>query len=425
MKILSDKSFKAEIEAATAAREAEVKGYYAAQMGEQNKYIEALAKQIRGLLQFAPVNPIDRGAIRRAYETNAVLKGIVDMIARAVGEVMPYVELTNRKSGKVDDKHPLNTLLARPNDRYSLTDIGEAAYINYGLFGDTWAYMPHGVGLNAGKFPELYVIPSWRIATEAGDWSQLFQDVRLADYPSAVINADEVFEVFDYNLDDKSFFGTSRVAAAALYLSVIEKGMKRQDTSLQNGGPANLITPAPTEMPALAEDKDSAEQRLNAQKSINKNLFMRLPVDVHPLGDKPVDLNILTSHKEAVTALCFVFGIPVDLYYGQSKYENAREAKKQLYEQNAIPFVNKWCRSLLNYAKLGTDYELKVNTDDIDILHDNPYDVAVKMNQVQAFSTNEIREAMGYEPIAEPWGDEIRLGLGTQIGNEPTDISEI
>lgn len=425
MKILSDKSFRAEIEAATAAREAEVKGYYTAQVGEQNKYIEALASQIRGLLQFAPVTPIDRNAIRRAYETNAVLKGIVDMIARAVGEVMPYVELTNRKSGEVDDKHPINELLARPNDRYSLTDIGEAAFINYGLFGDTWSYMPKGVGLNAGKFPELYVIPSWRIATEAGDWSQLFQDVRLADYPSAIINADEVFEVFDYNLDDKSFFGSSRVAAAALYLSVIEKGMKRQDTSLQNGGPANLITPAPTEMPALAEDKDSAEQRLNAQKSINKNLFMRLPVNVHALGNKPVDLNILSSHKESVTALCFVFGIPVDLYYGQSKYENAKEAKRQLYEQNAIPFVNKWCRALLNYAKMSKDYELKVNTDYIDILHDNPYDVAVKMNQVQAFSTNEIRQAMGYEPIKDAWGDEIRLGLGTQIGNEPTDISEL
>jgi hypothetical protein len=148
-------------------------------------------------------------------------------------------------------------------------------------------------------------------------------------------------------------------------------------------------------------------------------------VDVQELGNTPVDLNILASHKEAVTALCFVYELPVDLYYGQAKYENAKEAKKTIYEQNAIPMANEFAEDLLHYLKMD-DYQLKVNTDNIAVLADKRTDVLDVITKMHG-SVNELREAAGYERLEDSKYDEPIFQMGVVLGNElgvPYDISE-
>lgn len=418
MKIVSDKTYNAAME----QMRAEVKGFYAQESAAANEYLQALSRVVKNQTQLPLFAGISRDQIVNEYKTNAVLAGIVSYISRCVGDMFTNLELTKKDTGKVDEKHWVNALLARPNDRFDIHTYGEAAYVNYALFGDEWNYAVKAVGVDKGQIKEMYCIPSHKLAVNTGDYEALFKGVKVGDKD---IDAANVFEVFDYNLDDDSFFGTSRVAQAALYLTIIERGMNREATSLKNGGAANVITPRETNIAALPADKDNAEQQLNAQKNANKNVFLRVPVDVHSLGDTPVNLGILDSHKEAATVLAFVFNFPIDLIYGQSKYENAKEYKRSVYEQIAIPFVNKWAAAFLSYAGLAKDYDLTVNTDNVDILHDDPYDVATKMNACGAFTTNEIRTAAGWEEIAEPWANEVRLPLGVQIGNDPIDISEV
>ena len=79
---------------------------------------------------------------------------------------------------------------------------------------------------------------------------------------------------------------------------------------------------------------------------------------------------------------------------------------------------------MVSYLGLAGQVAIKVNTDNIDILQDDPYSVAKSMAEIGAFTTNEIREAAGWERIEDGWADEVRLPLGLQIGNEPTDFSE-
>jgi hypothetical protein len=138
-----------------------------------------------------------------------------------------------------------------------------------------------------------------------------------------------------------------------------------------------------------------------------------------------VDLSILDSHKEAVTALCFVFRLPVDLYYGQAKYENAKEAKKTIYEQNAIPLCNEFAEDLLRHLHLDDTFTLKVNTDKIDVLKEKSSEVLDNLNKMHS-TLNELREAYGYERIEEDWADKPLLPMGITFGNEygDYDISE-
>lgn len=397
----------------------EVKGYYD-QNNEFNEYFKAISQALNRN-ELPPMDVIDRNEIMRLYERSAPVQGVVNMIADNVGEVMRYLELKD-KNGDTIETHPVLDILRRPNDRFGLRKFGQAWAVNKLLFGDAWVYAPDEVGKNLGKISSMYVIPSNRIVIKEGK-VQPMEGIGIFG-TSVTIDVDKIFESFDYNLDDKSFFGTSKVKAAALYLSVMDKGMRRQDTSLNNGGVSNIITPAKDTMGVMPKDADTVEKTFNNKKNVGKTLALRIPVDVHELGNAPVDLNILESHKEAVTALCFVFKIPVDLYYGQSKYENAKEAKKTIYEQNAIPMANEFGEDLLRYLKLDREgYTLEVNTDKIDVLKEKAGDTLDNLRKMCA-TLNEMREAYGYDAIDEDWANQPIIPMGTQFGNEDYDISE-
>ena len=402
------------------ALQTEIKGYFE-QVEESNQYLAALQKQLANGLRLPNIVNIDREGIRRAYETSAPVMGVVNYIAENVGEVANYLELT--RNGEYVEKHPVLDILRRPNDRFTLRKFLTAWAVNKLLFGDAWVYAPRKMGKDGGV--NLYVIPSQRVAVKNGN--PLFDGIELLGMASGtIINAENVFESFDYNLDDTSLFGTSKVAAAAYYLSVMEKGIQRQDKTLEEGGATHLITPKPDAIGSvMPKDRDEIEKLANGKGSIGKKRALQFPVEVHQLGSTPVDLSILESHKEAVTALCFVFRLPVDLYYGQAKYENAKEAKKTIYEQNAIPLANEFAEDLLHYLKLDKEgYQLKVNTDHIDVLKDSTSEVLDNLNKMHA-SLNEMREAYGYERIEEEWADKPILPLGVSFGNEFEDISEL
>lgn len=402
------------------ALQTEIKGYFE-QVEESNQYLAALQKQLANGLRLPNIVNIDREGIRRAYETSAPVMGVVNYIAENVGELANYLELT--RNGEAVEKHPVLDILRRPNDRFTLRKFLTAWAVNKLLFGDAWVYAPRKMGKDGGV--NLYVIPSQRVAVKNGN--PLFDGIELLGMASGtIINAENVFESFDYNLDDTSLFGTSKVAAAAYYLSVMEKGIQRQDKTLEEGGATHLITPKPDAIGSvMPKDRDEIEKLANGKGSIGKKRALQFPVEVHQLGSTPVDLSILESHKEAVTALCFVFRLPVDLYYGQAKYENAKEAKKTIYEQNAIPLANEFAEDLLHYLKLDKEgYQLKVNTDHIDVLKDSTSEVLDNLNKMHA-SLNEMREAYGYERIEEEWADKPILPLGVSFGNEFEDISEV
>ena len=405
----------------------EIKGFYgdmAANAG--NYYLQAIAGCTRGL-ELPPLMELDRMKIMDIYRSSAPVQGVVNYIARNVGEVMQYLLLTRKLNDRPVDSHWILDLLARPNDRFTLRKFGTAWAVNKLLYGDAWIYAPKGVGKDRGAIREMYVIPSWRIGAQWGDDSVL-EGVRLQGLAGdRAIRFSEVFESFDYNLDDRSAFGTSRLASAFMYLSMMQSGILREDTALKNGGVTNIVTPPQDKLTGITRpaEGDQLERDFNATENVGRTKVLRFPIDVKTLGNAPVDLNILESHKEAVTALCFAYNIPVDLYYGQSKYENAKEAKKTIYEMNAVPLANEFAEDLLNYCGLSSEYSLAVDTQRIDVLQEKPADTLDALEKMNA-SVNEKREVMGYEPIPEPWADKPVIPMGVQFGNEAAafDIDE-
>lgn len=420
MKIISSKKYQELVQ---------LKGFYDGE-NASNEYLQHIARQLNGL-KLPPMTVMGREEIKRAYETLAPVNGVVDYIADNVGEVMKYLEL---RRGLPDgtyeyvEDHWLMELLSKPNDRYNLRRFGKAWAVNRLLFGDAWVYAPltQGKDRRIDEKVGMYVLPSQKIMTEAGGIEKPLKGVKLVNTTGDAIEVEgKVFESFDYNLDDTSFYGTSKVVAAAIYLSILDKGMRRQDTSLDNGGIAGIITPkADTEYGIKPADADQVEKEVNGKKDFNKIKALRSPIEYHPIGSSPVDLAILASHKEAVTALCFVFHIPVDLYYGQSKYENAKEAKKAIYEQQAIPLAEEFAADLLSYTGLDKEFELVVNTDEIPAMQETPTEALDRITKMHG-SLNELRTANGFDRIEEDYADQPLLPMGLQFGNEEYDINEV
>ena len=416
LRIISDKRFN--------ALTTEKKGYYGPDESV-NEYLTIISRQMKGM-EMPKMLPLSRLEIKKAYETIAPVMGVVNYIADAVGDMFQYFELRDLSSGDYIDKHWLIDLLRRPNDRYTARKFGFAWAVNKCLFGDAFVYAPQEVGADKGTVKAMYIIPGQRVSVDKGGYDKPFKGIKIIGTGEGEIDVEgKVFESFDYNLDDSSFYGTSRIAAAAAYLTVIDRAMNRQALSLKNGGAASIISPAAgSSVPPLPVQLDDMEDKLNKSENRNRHITTKLALDVHTLGDKPVDLGILESHKDAINALCFVFKLPVDLYLGQAKYENAKEAKRTVYESIAIPMAHEFAEDLLHYLKLDTEFELKVNTDRVEVLKDSSTEVLTNLEKMHA-TLNEMREANGYEPINEPYADKPILPMGVQFGNEAGfDISE-
>lgn len=402
----------------------EIKGFYGSISNIDNEYIKQLMQYTNAGLKLVDFSEINREELVRYYKRNGIVRGIIDTtIASAVGELSDYIELVDNNKKLV--RHWSSELLEKPNDLFNKRKLIKAWAINRLITGDAFVYGLEGVGLNKGQFKELFLIPSQEVEILVGDITTPIRGYKLtsmASFNTKMTPANTMFSR-DYNPTSKSYYGLSKLYSAAYMVQLLEKADKRQNTSLDNGGVNTLITPkADSTGTVTVMQRDQVREELNKKGRSNYNGFLPDPVDVHKLGDTPVDLGLLDSSHYAINALCFVYGISVDSFMAQSKYENAKEAKKQIYEMAAIPLINEFLEDYTSFCKLkGMKFVL--NTDNIEVLR-NPKEQLEIMTAAHC-TLNEKREYLGYERINENYADQPIIPMGVAFGNpEQYEISE-
>ena len=415
-------------------KELETKGCYTPDDNEANEYLKRLLWGMANTIDFGD---FAREDLYQTYRCNSAVYGIIDRIANAVAECGQYIELLDENDDVVEE-HWILDLLAHPNDRYNRSRFLYAWSTNYDVFGDAFVYFDRAaVGKDKNKINGLYIPAGNRVLIEEGGVRLPIRGIGITGAANEKpVENDSYFQSFRYNLDDDTFFGFSPLIAAAYDAALLKKGKERLNTAIGNGGVNAVITPAKDKdgfvVPQAAAE---VEKEVNKAENANKTKFFRQPIEVHNIGSTPVDLSILDSGKEAVTALCFAYGIPMDLYYGQSKYENAKEAKKALYESAALPRIRTFCEDFIDYLhrnasalklkKEDLKLRLVVNTDKIDVLQDDPKDVLTNLTLMHA-SLNELREAYGYDRLEgaeNPGGiyDKPMIPVGTMFGDAYAD----
>lgn len=403
--------------------ELEKKGYFGD--NENNEYFKQLNSLMSNSIRLLDFSSVNRSQLVKMYWTNAQVRGVVNLIASSVAELSDYAELLDSKD-KVDTKHYSNSLFTRPNDRENRRRFIKSWAIYRLLSGDSFVYFEQGIGLKRGAFSSMYVMPSHKVEIQLGGLIAPIAGYKLEEKAgfSLELNPGNVMMSYEPNPKGDTFYGLSPLESAANYIQLLESGLKRQNSSIANGGVANIITPKPDNLGTVTQMvADTIESDLNDVSNINKSKLVRAALEVHRLGDKPTDLGLLDTSKDAITALCFVYNIPIDLYYGQSKYENAKEAKKAVYEKSAIPLFKEFLDDFSQFLKLDKEgLKWSINVDKIEVLNDNIEMLGAyeKMNA----TLNEKRQLMGFPIINEKWADQPMVPMGISFGPAMFDIDE-
>lgn len=418
---------KAKAEAESLKREVEslkgeIKGFYDKQNNDQNKLLKQMFSYGGQMVEFST---FDRAKLLDCYKNTDSVFGLINRIAKRVGELSKYVELVEVKTEKEIEKHWLLDILRKPNDRYTLQNFLIGWTTQKLIYGDVFVYCDKMIGSKKG-INAMYLVQGDKVMIEQGGWREPLKGIKL-EGSDVLMTMDEVFQSFYFNPDLSSFYGFSPLTAAAASVQLIRNAKKRQNTSVTNGGVNTLVTPKPDNMGLMPQDQAALEAELNSESSINKTKYIRNAIEVHKLGGTPVELGLLDSSKDSITALCFAYEFPIDLYYGQSKYENAREARKAEYESIAIPLLEDFLNDFMLYCnrqyKDTNGLKFIVNRDKIDVLKASPTETLSNLRLMCA-SINEMRTSQGYEPLAGKEYDEPMLPVGVQFGAMTYDINE-
>jgi phage portal protein BeeE len=141
-------------------------------------------------------------------------------------------------------------------------------------------------------------------------------------------------------------------------------------------------------------------------------------VEWTPFGMSVQDMSILESIPISRGVICDAYNVPeVLLANSQGRtYDNYIEAQKALWNNAIIPNVDGFLQKLTNYLmpRMGEDdTEFIANYDDIPALQADKKELVDWMVRA-GLTGNEIREALGYEPLPIENMDVPMVSLGTQ-----------
>jgi phage portal protein BeeE len=134
------------------------------------------------------------------------------------------------------------------------------------------------------------------------------------------------------------------------------------------------------------------------------------------LGLSPVDLKILDSLGVTRGIIADAYGVPNQLLSGSTDrtYSNYMEAARSLWSNAIVPKLDSMLDKMGVWLipQMGEKGFLQADYTNVDVLQRNKQELAQWMSQAEAFTKNEIREALGYDYMDTPEMDQVFVSLG-------------
>ncbi len=374
---------------------------------------------------------------REAYKKNVTAYQAINKVADGVANIP--ICLYKHDGTEVDDpKHPLLVLLRRPSPGVS----GAAFRRNWAGFFQIAgnAYMA-GVGpglgeaaskIGPGKPPlELHLQRPDRMKIVPGD-------LGIAEYRyehAGVIKKWAVDEIDGSSaiLHTKAFnptdelYGMSPIQAATYALDQNNAGAEWNYNLVANSGsPSGMIsTEGSLSEQQFQRLKDEITAKVSGPKNAGRVMVGEGGLKWEAMGFSPKDMDWIAGQQSTAREICLAFKVPPLLLNigGDSTFDNYAEANVALYRDAVIPLakmlIEEWNHWLV--PMFGDDLELRLNLDEVEALE--PVRAAKWTSVLSAtwLTTNEKREATGYDLLEDvPNADEVlvpgTLGLLSKVG---------
>jgi HK97 family phage portal protein len=366
---------------------------------------------------------------QEGYEKNVVSKTCIERNTRAMAGVPVLLKSGYGKTATdIDDvKHPLITLLRRPNPFQTGTCFWENFLAYYFLRGNTYL-----IGNGPKDEPDA---PPTELYTPRPD--RMFPVPGEHGCPSEyVFKMDEMKRRFPVNWVDGSsqvmhwktfnplndWLGMPPIKAASMNVDCNNSANEWNMNVLQNSGrPSGAFVYAPTgntAPPSMGRTKKEElikdlEDEIMQPKNAKRPLILDGGLDWREMAMNAVELDWLEGKTDAARMICLAYGVPSLLLCipGDNTYKNYEEARLAYYEDTILPMHDLWMEHLNAWLvpRFGDDLRLVADRHAISALTPRTTEKFAIVNAANFLTHNEKRAALNYEPLAVPEADEVWL----------------
>ncbi len=374
---------------------------------------------------------------QEAYQRNSVASTAIRMIAESVAQI-PWCLYSGKGDAKTEiEEHPFLDLMQSPNPEQDWQSLVAALISNYKISGNLYCERTEEAKLER---MELYAHRPDRI-TVVPDDTGVPQAYRYTcggttrDFevdPARQVRPLLHLKTFN-PLND--WYGQSPLDACAWAIDLHNGYSSHNLGLLQNSGSPSgaLVFKGTTQEPGTL-DPERAETLLaqirGEQRGYDQN-GSRMLLDGGDwswlqMGLDADKMQSMEGKNQAAREICFALGVPPMLLGipGDNTYSNYQEARQAFYQETVIPLAKMLVRAFNHwFAKpLGKGVYLEADLDNLDALATVRAEQWDRIEKSEVLSTNEKRDAMGYEPV--DGGDELYVSAGKIPINMALDVVE-
>jgi len=346
--------------------------------------------------------------IREGYEKCGAVFGAIQLIVKGAGRVKWYV--INDKGEEVE-RGGLVELLRSVNPMMSWGGMVEMIITHILLAGNAYVMMIKG---SDDEVKELWVLRPDRVKAINGDDGREVEGWEIMDGMGRKkrVAAGEILELREPNPLYKAV-GVSRLRVVARDVAVLNASKDWNYNLIKNDMKPSGIFNFEGELTAeqreelrlvLAEDY-AGENRAG------KFIITEGKGNFTPTMINPKDLDWVEGQKFAIRQICSVFGVASELL-GDSEnktYSNYREARKALYEETILPFLDMIAEEFNRWMMRGGE-RLVYDKDGIEALQEERMLRYGYLKDCDWTTVNEKREETGYGRVEG--GDVVLIGGG-------------
>ena len=338
------------------------------------------------------------------YKQNIIAFRCINLIARAIGSVTWILRKINNNIDDVLYKHPILSLMERPNVRQSKTTFVEEAVSQLLLSGNCYIMATKDVDdlpseLHLLRPDRVTVIPG-RYTVPAGYEYTVENHVRF--FPVDVdTGVSDVLHIKLFNpLND--WYGMSPVETALNSIRQHNAIAKQNISFLQNGGrPSGALMYKHTLEPQLRQDlKRDLQTLYEGGRNAGKVMLLEGDFEWKEMGLSPKDLDFISGKEQSAKEIALAFGVPPILVGSMESatFANYKEARYNFWEETILPLLNIISNELSVWIKqiYKTDLQLTYDLDSIPALVTRREAEWKKINEASFLTKDEKREAVGY-----------------------------
>jgi len=377
----------------------------------------------------------DDNYIKEGYQRNATVYALINIITKAASTI-PFAvyEKTNdtnykrykamtgglldssslyqsqliKKQALVEvEGSELQQLLEMPNAMQSYSSWLSELIAFRKLTGNGYIFgISPDTGNRAGKYNELYVMPSQKMEIISGGMLEPVKKYRLEYNGTFEIEAEDICHIKDFNPDysetGSHLYGQSPLRAGFRSMTMNNEASQTGVRYLQNQMARGVLMSEEGDINEVQAQQLKDKFRQNHQGSNNAGDVIITPKKLSwvNFGLSASDLSLIEQYNASVKDLCNIYGVPVQLLNNtdSSTYNNMKEAKKALFQMAIIPELNKIKDELNRWLapQFGDKLCIEFDYTAIPEMQEETEKVVGQLSSAWWITPNEKREVMNY-----------------------------